>query len=114
MKSPCPVTGSFNSRRYADKRERGPGLGGAAATGGCDIGFAGEAQQADREIAQGGHRLRDAATAHLGTILIVSHVAHPVRLVFDGPVLADQTEQTGGIGTLGRQASACLPARQLP
>ena len=54
------TAGSFNSRGYADERERCPGLGGEAATGGGDIGFASVAHEADGEIAQGRHHLRDA------------------------------------------------------
>ena len=55
-----------------------PGLRGATATGCGEIGFASQAQQADGEIAQGGHRLRDAPGAYLGTDPIVSYIAHPV------------------------------------
>ena len=92
LKQPCPYAGSFNSRGYTDERERRPGLGGETATGSRDIGFASDAHEADSEIAQGRHRLPDAPTAHLGAVLIESHIAHPMRFVLDGPVLADQTE----------------------
>ena len=68
---------------------------------GRDIGFASATHEADDEIAQGGHRLRAAATAHLGTILVVGHIPHPIRFVLDGPVLPDQVEWPGHVDARG-------------
>ena len=77
---------------YADEGERRPGLGGATATGSGAIGCARAAHAAAGALAQGRQRLRDAATTHLGPIRGVGHIAHPVGLVFDGPVLPHQAE----------------------
>jgi hypothetical protein len=100
------TSGSFNSRRYADESERGPGLGGETSTGCRDIGFASGAHETDDKIAQGRHDLRNAAIAHLGTILVVGHVAHPPRPIFlnDDPHLT----VTAALANLGYSLSDAL------
>jgi hypothetical protein len=58
----------------------------------------GEAEQADRGVAQGGHDLWSVAGAELVTILVEHHVTHPVKGVLDGPVALDPGGDRGRWG----------------
>ena len=50
------------------------------------------------------HDLRNAATAHLGPIFIERHIADPMDLVLDLPMLPDQAQQPLGISLIQAQA----------
>jgi hypothetical protein len=77
---------------------------GTGADGGCDVGGSGEAEQADREVAEAGHRLCGGALADLGTVLVECDVAHPVNFVLDAPVAAVQCQEAGRGSLVWRQA----------
>ena len=71
---------------------------------GGDVGGAGEAVQADHEVAQRGHDLRAGAGADLGSVFVVGDVADPVEPVLDLPVAADPRGEFGGLAW-------CVPGR---
>src|SRR5882672_11476715 len=66
---------------------------------GGDVGGAGEAEQADRGVAEGGHHLGSVAGTDLGAVFVVDDVADPVGAVLDSPVALDP-------GAPGRAVSA--------
>jgi hypothetical protein len=68
------------------------------AEGGGDAGVAGQPQDGDGEVPQGGHDLRGAGGADLGPVLVVIRVADPRQAVFDGPVAADDGGEPGRAG----------------
>lgn len=53
-------------------------------------------QQADGEVAQARQYFRTVAAAHLGTVFIKSHIAHPVQAVLDAPMAAIEFQQAAG------------------
>jgi len=63
------------------------------ADGGGDVRCPGQAEQADREVAEAGHRLGAGSFADLGPVLVESDVAHPVDLVLDAPVPAVESQE---------------------
>ena len=56
-----------------------------------DVGFAGEAQGADREVAAGGEGAGAVACEGLGAVLVEGDIADVVDPVLDAPVPADET-----------------------
>lgn len=50
-------------------------------------------QQADGCVSQACHCMRTIASAHLGAVLVVSHVTHVVKSVLDVPMLAVELQQ---------------------
>ena len=88
----------------ADEPQRGPDVAAAMAQRRGDVADLGEAQQADRQIAQRGHELRRGALADLGAVLVEGPVADIMQAVFDRPVAADQLEQTFRRGLSRREA----------
>ena len=79
-------------------------MNGAAPQGGSDVGFASQTEQADGQIAQGGHDLGCGAGAYLGAILIKGDVSNPVDPVLDAPVSTPEGKEPFGVGFFGRQA----------
>jgi hypothetical protein len=61
-------------------------------------------QQADGQVAKGGHHLRAVALADLAVVLIEGHVADPVQAVFDLPLAACQPAKARRAGAVGVQA----------
>jgi hypothetical protein len=60
--------------------------------------------QTDDGITARRHYLRNAATAHLGPIFIERHIADPLDLVLDLPMLPDQAQQPLGISLIQAKA----------
>jgi len=90
------------------------------AAGGGDGGVAGEPEDGDGEVAQGGHGLGPVAGADLGGVFAVGDITDVVEH-FDVPVAADPAGQLAGGGLGDGQAGdrvdgdgAPLPARQGP
>lgn len=79
--------------RNAEHRCRGSRMAHAVADRDRDAGRAGEAQEAEGEIAQTRHELRRVSRPDLRAVLIERHVADPVHLVLDAPVVARETKQ---------------------
>jgi hypothetical protein len=81
----------------------------ALVSGHVTVGFGdvvepGRVEQADRDVAQGGHDLGRVAGADLGAVLVVGHVAHVVQPVLDIPVLphpGGESQRVGGAGLGG-------------
>ena len=71
--------------------------------GGGDVGGAGEAVQADRQVAQGGHDLWAGAGADLGEVFGEGDVADRVQGVLDLPVPADPDGELGGANLVRAQ-----------
>ena len=88
----------------ADNPEREPALPGTRAERLGDIPRTCQAEQADDQVAQGGHDVRPGLLADPAPVLIEGHVAHPVHLVFDRPMRASQGEEPGGVGLLWGEA----------
>src|SRR5215207_1465295 len=63
---------------------------------GGDVGGTGQAEQADRGVAEGGHYLGAGSGADLGPVLVESHVPDPVGAVLDAPVSLDPGGQDAG------------------
>src|SRR5262249_34110936 len=72
---------------------------------GGDVGYAGEAQQADRRIAKRAAHLWPSATTDTAAVLAKGHVADPVQTVLDGPVASPDVQQPFGVGPPRWQAS---------
>jgi hypothetical protein len=90
------------------------------AAGGGDAGVAGEPEDGDGEVAQGGHHLGSVAGADLGGVFVVGDITDVVKH-FDLPVAADPAGQLGrgglGHGQAGDRVDgdgAPLPAGQGP
>jgi hypothetical protein len=64
------------------------GRGRGAGCGGGDVGLAVQAQQADGQAAQRRHHARRVSRPDQRFVLLVGHVAHPVKAVFYLPVAA--------------------------
>ena len=64
----------------------------------------GRAEQADRQVAQGGHHPGAVPGTDLAGVLAEGHVADPVQAVLDLPLAADQPKQPGRVGLGGGQA----------
>lgn len=62
------------------------------------MGAVGQADEADGQVAQGGHDLGSVAGAQLVTVLIEDHVPDPVETVLDPPVPADPGRDGLGLG----------------
>lgn len=88
----------------AEQAQGQPAIGSQAAEGGSDVLRAGQAQQADGEVAQGGHDPRAGLSADLLAIFVIRHVPHIVGAVLDGPVPAVEVKQPCRRGLLWRQA----------
>ena len=58
----------------------------------------------DGGVAQSGHDFRSGARADLAAVFVVGDIADPVNLVFDSPVLADETSDHLAAGLGGGQA----------
>ena len=56
--------------------------------------------QTDDGITERRHDLRNAATAHLGPSFIERHIADPMDVVLDRPMLPDQAQQPLGISLI--------------
>lgn len=95
--------GSFNFHLDTNEGEGVGRIGRVVAAGGRAVRCPGAAQNANREVAQCGHHLGDAAGADLRAILIERHIPHPMRPIFHVPVLTDQPQQRGRIGPLRPQ-----------
>lgn len=65
---------------------------------------AGQTDEADGEVAQGGQDLGSEALAHAAAILVEGDVADPVQAVFDAPVAAVELDEALGGGLLWGQA----------
>ncbi|HSL09596.1 MAG TPA: hypothetical protein VK887_16700 [Pseudonocardiaceae bacterium] len=92
--------------RWSDAQECEDLVEAAAHFFGClfDVGPAGEAEEADRDVSHGGHDLRGGAGADLGSVFVEGDVADMVLTVFDGPMSAVEGEDVGGVGLAGGEA----------
>jgi hypothetical protein len=70
-------------------------LSGVVSWGGGDVGRAGQAEQADRGVGEGGHDLWGVAGADLRTVFVEDDVADPVGAVLDAPVALDPGREGG-------------------
>ena len=93
-----------SSRQAESEGGQDPGgVAGVVAAGGGDAGVAAGLEDADGEVAQGGHGLGAAAGADLGGVFAVGDVADVVQGL-DAPVAADPGGELGGGGLAGVQA----------
>ena len=106
----CP----FRSwRAEPERREHAGGVPGVAAAGGGDVRRAGEFEDRDGQVPQGGHDLGSVAGADLGGVFAVGEVAD----VVDGfylPVAADPPGELAGSGLAGGQAGDRVDRDRLP
>jgi hypothetical protein len=72
-----------------EQAERTCRFAGGVAESAGDAGVAGQAQDADDQVADGGHDVRSGAGAGSGGVLAEGDAADPVELVLDLPVAAD-------------------------
>lgn len=68
------------------------------AEGSGDVGFSGEAECADGEVAAGGEGAGAVAGPGLGAVFVVGDVADVVDAVLDAPVAADETVECFCVG----------------
>ena len=68
-----------------------------------DVGDAGQAEQADGQVPQGGHDLWAVAGAGLAEVFAECHVANPVQAVLDAPVSAEPGRELVRAGLVGGQ-----------
>src|SRR3954447_13096387 len=102
--APCTeVTGSAKSSGDTEDHQRAAGVAGVAAECGGDVRGACQAQDADDEVAEGGHDLWSCTGADLGVVLGEGHVPHPVQAVLDLPVAAEPPGELGGSGLVRAQ-----------
>ena len=80
------------------------GVAGVVSVGGGDVGVAVEAEQADGEVAEGGHDAGGVSGSDLGFVFLVGDVADPVELVLHVPVPADPGGERGRVGGFGAGA----------
>jgi hypothetical protein len=73
-----------------------------------DVAGAGQTEQGDRQIAEGGHHLRACARADAGAIFIEGDVADPMQAILNRPLAATQTEQACGGGARGGQTAQAI------
>jgi len=96
------------SATQPEQAEGRPAMGAQVAQGRRDVLIAGQAEQADGDVAQRGHHARAVVPANLLPVFVIGHIPHVVRAVLDGPVAAVDREQLRGGGLLGRQAGEAV------
>ena len=69
-----------------------------------DVGPAGEAEEADRDIAHGGHDLGGGAGPDLGSVFVEGGVADMVFAVLYSPMSAVEGDDVSGVGLPGGEA----------
>jgi hypothetical protein len=69
-----------------------------------DVGPAGEAEEADRDVSHGGHDLGGGAGSDLGSVFVEGDVADIVLAVLYSPMSAVEGEDVGGVGLVGGEA----------
>ena len=84
-----------------DEAEREPAIPGARTEPGRDVGGPRQAEEADDQIADGGHHVRPGLAADPAPILIEGDVADPMHLVLDRPMTTVEIEQACRLGLLG-------------
>jgi hypothetical protein len=52
-----------------------------------------QAEEADREIAEGGHGLRTVPGPDLGSVFVERHIPHPMDLIFDAPMPLHEVQE---------------------
>ena len=72
-------------------------VGVSEAGGGACVGAVGESDEADREVAEGGHDLWGVAGVEVVTVFVVGDVSDPVE-GFDPPVALEPGRDLGGMG----------------
>lgn len=105
---PCLRRRGPNAAVQPKQVEDPPAVCGEEAQGGSDPVIARETQQADGDVAQGGHDARAIAAADLLTIFIVGHVPHAMGGILNGPVSAIELEQPGGVRVWRSQAGQAI------
>ena len=60
-----------------------------------------QAEEADREIAEGGHGLRTVTGPDLGSVFVERHIPHPMDLIFDAPMTLHEVQEVLGRGLFG-------------
>jgi len=77
---------------------------------GClfDVGPAGEAEEADRDVSHGGHDLGGGAGSDLGSVFVEGGVADVVFAVLYSPVSAVEGEDVGGVCLAGGEAGDAI------
>ena len=60
-----------------------------------------QAEEADREIAEGGHGLRTVTGPDLRTVFVERHIPHPVDLIFDAPMVLHKVQEVLRRGLFG-------------
>ena len=63
-----------------------------------------KSNQADRQVAKGGHHPRPIPGSNLAAILVEGHVSNPVALVLDSPVATVECEDPFGARLVGLEA----------
>ena len=80
-------------RLQTDHAKRAMGFGSIIAQGLGNVRLMGQAQEADRQVPQGGHDPRGGFRADLGPIFVKGHIPDPVQAILDGPVPPAQLQQ---------------------
>ena len=60
-----------------------------------------QAEEADREMAEGGHSLRTVTGPDLGPVFVEGHVPHPMHFIFNPPVPLHEVQEDVGRGLFG-------------
>src|SRR6266542_1521412 len=76
-------------------------MSGVMSEGLGDVGPAGQSQQADGGVADGGHDLGCCSGADLGAVFVVGDITHPVEAVLDAPVTLDPGSEVGRLCAAG-------------
>ena len=68
-----------------------------------DVGRAGGAVQADREVPKGRHDGWAVAGTDLGAVFVEGHIAYPVQAILDAPVRAERVGELLCVGRVEAQ-----------
>jgi len=94
--------------RDADEAEDTEAEAGAGTECGGDIGGAGHPEERDGQVSQGCHDLSAASFAYGRAVFIEGNIADIMEAVFDRPLAAAQTEESGGVSFLRGQAGEAI------
>ncbi len=109
VKRPTPVgeaddTSRTPGRLQADQVKGEMRFGGIIAQGLGQVRLVGQAQEADRQVPEGGHDLWGGVRADLGAVFVKGHIPDPVQAVLDGPMPPAPLQQVLRRGPLRRRA----------
>ena len=80
-------------RLQTDHAKRAMGFGSIIAQGLGNVRLMGQAQEANRQVPQGGHDTRGGFRADLGPVFVKGDIPDPVQAILDGPVPPVQLQQ---------------------